>query len=224
VKKPASRKATSRVGRKRSVVVIELSAEFERRVPDRPHLYVAATSQDPGSLLADLSEGRGPRWISGRVRALRPDLVLNYKPTTSSVAIQRRLNETRSRLSKLGFAVNGDARVWSIYVLDINADAPPALLDRGRLNKVIYVGQTSKDVTTRVLEHQGLALSKKRKYLGAPSTKGRSPRLNTKLTPTELYFTEGDAKKAEAECARKLKRAGYRVLGDGLTDIDKQSK
>jgi hypothetical protein len=176
-------------------------------------VYITATSKDPNSLLSELAEGKGPRWISGRVKTIRPDLVLKYQPTSSSDAIKRRLIETRRRLSSLGFAVNGDACVWRLYVLDVNPDTSPVLLERGKLNKVIYVGQTSKDVSTRVLEHQGLALSKKKKFLGAPSIRGRSPRLNSELTPPELYFSEGDAKKAEAKYSKNLKMLAIEYLG-----------
>jgi hypothetical protein len=151
-------------------------------------------------------------------------LVYNYKPSRSAKAIARRLDETKTRLARLGHAINGVESVWSLYVLDVNADIEPSLKNRGKRNHVVYVGQTSKSIEIRLKEHRGELSGKNNKYLGAPSIKGRDPKLNHRLTPKKKLFTEEDAILHEAKLAHKLKAAEYRVLGDGLTDPAKRTR
>jgi hypothetical protein len=217
-RKQAGRKHSRATGnqRRRHVVVIELDHKMKVREPGKPHLYVTSTMRRPQDLLDRLQRGKRPSWMKGELVRLRQDLIFDYRPTTSKKVIDRRLEETKLRVARMGYAVNGDANVWSVYVLDVDPDAGQPLLERGRLNRVIYVGQTSKDVDTRLKEHRGESVGRKGQYLGAPSVKGRRPRLNRELAPKRQVFTKEDAIKLESKHALKLAKKGYRVLGDGV--------
>ena len=201
-----------------SVIIVELDGPNNRRKPGKPHLHITSTSLQPEKFFENLVDRYSNLTLPGKPMRLRLDLVGNYKSSRSKDAIKRRMEETTLRLSRLGHAINGDDSVWSIYVLNVNPDLPTPLLDRGKRNHVVYVGQTSKDIKVRELEHRGESFGKSGKYLGAPSTKGRNPRLNLELTPIKKFYNEPDAKKFESIFAHYLKRKGYRVLGDGLTD------
>ena len=203
-----------------AVIVVELDAPNNLRKPGKPHLHITSTSLQPEKFFENLVDRYPKLKLPGKPMRLRLDLVGNYKPSRSKDVIKRRIEETTLRLSRLGHAINGDDSVWSVYVLDVNPDLPTPLplLDRGKRNHVVYVGQTSKDIKVRELEHRGESFGKSGKYLGAPSTKGRNPRLNLELTPDRKFYNEPDAKKFESTLAHYLKRKEYRVLGDGLTD------
>lgn len=209
---------------KRQVVVVELDVASTTRNPQKPHLYVVSTAKTPEKFFESLIAEGAPSWLPGKPVRLRQNLVLNYKPSRSAKAIDRRLVETKTRLARLGHAINGVESVWSLYVLDVNPDVEPPLKNRGKRNHVVYVGQTSKPIDIRLKEHRGDQCGKNNKYLGAPSVRGRDPRLNRRLTPKKKLFTEKDAIKHEAKLAHKLKAAEYRVLGDGLTDPSKRTR
>jgi hypothetical protein len=200
-----------------NIVVIEL-AEGERRIPHLPHLYVVRTQRTPEAVLTSLQEGKGPKWITGNARGLRTDLIPRYKPTRKLEVAEERVKRLKADLARQGFAINGDAKIWRIYVLDVDADVPPPIpiKSRGKLGKVVYVGQTSLTLSKREARHRG-APTKAGRYIGGRKSRGRNPKLNTALTPDKQLFTEADAKKFESQTAHKLKRLGYRVLGDGLT-------
>ena len=205
-----------------NIVVIELTGGA-RRVPDRPHLYVLRTQRSPEAVLKTVQDGNGPKWITGTAKAFRSDLVPRYKPTKKLKVAEERVKRLKTDLARQGFAINGDSKTWRVYVLDIDADVPPPMKNRGRLGKVVYVGQTSLTLSAREARHRG-APSKSGRYIGGRKSKGRILRLNSELTPAKRMFTETDAKKFESLTAHKLKMLGYRVLGDGLTDPTKRRR
>ena len=202
-------------------MVIELT-EGARRVPDRPHLYVLRTQRTPEAVLKTVQDGNGPKWITGTAKALRSDLVPRCKPTKKLKVAEESVRRLKTDLARQGFAINGDSKTWHVYVLDIDVDVPPPIINRGKKNHVVYVGQTSKKIETRLKEHRGEALGKSGKYLGSRRTKGRNPRINRSLTPKKTCFTRVEAEKFEAQYSHKLKKAGYRVLGDGLANPTKK--
>lgn len=206
-----------------NLVVIELT-EGERRVPDRPHLYVLRTQRTPEAVLNTVKEGNGPKWIVGTAKKLRSDLIPKYRTTRKLKVAELRVRRLKVDLAQRGFAINGDAKTWRVYVLDVDADITPSIRNRGRKNHVVYVGQTSKKIETRLREHRGEAFGNSGKYLGSRRTKGRNPRINKSLTPKKKCFTQLDAEKFEVEYSHKLEKAGYRVLGDGLTDPKKKTR
>ncbi len=199
-------------------MVVELDSQGK---DDKPFIYVTSSSLSPEKFLESLLTRQDELSMPGRPLGLRQELVLGYKPSRSKSAIQRRLKETKQRLDKLGFEV---FPYWRIYVLDVDPDKPEPLLDRGKRNHVVYVGQTSKTIEMRRLEHQGLRRGKDGRYLGGPSIEGRSPKLNTGLTPEDRVFSLEDALAFETKYSMKLKDLEYRVLGDGLTDADKKRR
>jgi len=81
----------------------------------------------------------------------------------------------------------------------------------------------SQTLAEREARHQG-ALTKAGRYIGGRKTRGRNPKINTVLTPDKQLFTEAAAKEYETKYSKKLERAGYRVLGDGLTDPAKRRR
>lgn len=197
-------------------MVVELDAQ---RDGEKPCLYVTPSSQAPEKFFESLLLREAELSLPGSPKRLVQELVLSYKPSRSKEAIQRRLKETKERLDKLGYHVFPH---WRVYVLDVDPENPEPLLDRGKRNHVVYVGQTSKTIEARLLEHQGVRRGKDGRYLGGPSIEGRRPQLNTDLTPEERVFSKEDALAFETERSKKLKDAGYRVLGDGLTDPSKR--
>ena len=203
---------------KHSIMVVELDSQRDSK---KTRLYVTSSSQSPEKFIERLIAKQDELNLPGKPVGLRQELVLGYKPSRSKSAIQRRLKETKQRLDKLGFEV---FPYWRIYVLDVDPDKPEPLLDRGKRNHVVYVGQTSKTIEMRLFEHQGLRRGKDGRYLGAPSIEGRSPQLNTDLTPEDRVFSLEDALAFETEYSMKLKDLEFRVLGDGLTDPDKKRK
>ena len=197
---------------KHSIMVVELDSQREN---EKASLYVTSSSQSPEKFIERLIAQQDELSLPGRPIGLRQELVPGYRPSRSKNAIQRRLTETRERLHQLGFDVFPR---WRIYVLDVDPDKPHSLLDRGMRNQVVYVGQTSREIETRLLEHQGLLRGDDGRYLGGPSIEGRSPVVNWRLTLEELLFSRENALILEADYAARLKDDGYRVLGDGLTN------
>lgn len=195
-----------------NLVVIELSGE-QRRIPSKPHLYVARTQRNPEAVLQSLQEGKGPKWVQGRAKTLRPDLIPRYKPTRKKEIADVRLKNLKIDLARKGYAINGDTKTWRIYVLDVDADVSPPIKKRGKLNKVVYVGQTSSPLNVRIEQHRGVT-AKSGRYIGSRKVKGRNPTLNRRLTPAKVLHTETDAIAFETSTHKKLEKRGYRVLGD----------
>jgi hypothetical protein len=206
---------------KHSIIVVELDNYDDRENFNQPSIFVTSSSQSPKEFFEVLLSRQAELNLPGKPVRLLQELVLEYKPSRSKAAIARRLKETKKRLDKLGYKV---FRHWRVYVLDVDPDHPEPFLDRGARNHVVYVGQTSNDIAIRLLQHKGERRGKEGQYLGAPTIAGRSPRINKELTPTRLVFCYQDALDFEAEYSQKLKNAGYRVLGDGLTGPAKKQK
>ena len=196
-----------------NLLVIELK-ELKGRKPEKPHLYIALTSLNIDTAFQRLNDGKGPTWLHGKIVKLRYDLIPNYRETLKRDVAEERLEKLKVDLSRQGFGVNGDSKVWVVYVLDVDPDTEPRILDRGKNGKVIYVGQTSSTRELRAEQHAGRAPSKSGKHIGAPSTKGRNPVLNLRLSPKKEMYTEVDAIAFESATHKRLVELGYRVLGD----------
>lgn len=196
-----------------NLVVVELAGQ-KRRVLDRPHLYVYRTQKTVKESYVQLVNGEGPSWISGSVLKLRLDLVPRYKQTFKLKIARERLSRLKIDLARKGFAINCDASTWRVYVLDIDPNVSPAIKNRGKRGKVIYVGQTSTTIERRLAQHQGRILSKAGKFIGSPKVRGRNPTLNTRLSPKKVLFTKDDALAFETKVHQKFEDLGYRVLGD----------
>lgn len=198
---------------KHNLVVVEVAGQ-KRRVLDKPHLYVFRTQRSVRDSFARLNSGGGPSWVSGSELKLRLDLVPKYEPTSKLKVAKERLERLKIDLARRGFAINRDASTWRVYVLDIDPNVAPAIGNRGKLGKVIYVGQTSATVERRLAQHQGRVLSKSGKFIGSPKVRNRNPLLNTRLSPKRVLFTKADALAFETKVHQRLEFLGYRVLGD----------
>ena len=196
-----------------NLVVVELAGQ-KRRVLDRPHLYVYRTQKTVKESYVQLVNGDGPSWVSSSVLKLRLDLVPRYKQTFKLKIARERLSRLKIDLARKGFAINCDASTWRVYVLDIDPNVSPAIKNRGKRGKVIYVGQTSTTIERRLAQHQGRILSKAGKFIGSPKVRGRNPTLNTRLSPKKVLFTKDDALAFETKVHQKFEDLGYRVLGD----------
>ena len=196
-----------------NLLVVELK-ELKGRKPPKPHLYIALTSSNIDIAFQRLNDGKGPNWLHGKIAKLRYDLIPNYRETRKRDVAEERLGKLKVDLSRQGFGVNGDSRAWVVYVLDVDPDTEPRILDRGKKGKVVYVGQTSSTRELRAEQHAGRVLSKSGKHIGAPSIKGRNPVLNLRLSPTKKMYTEVDAIAFESATHKRLVDLGYRVLGD----------
>ena len=195
-----------------NLFVVELK-ELKGRSADKPHLYVTLTSSTTKLAFRRLLEGKGPTWVQGKVEKLRTDLIPNYRETNDREIAEKRLAKLKIDLSKQGFGVNGDSTVWVVYVLDIDPNIEPKILDLGKKGKAIYVGQTSTTRELRAEQHAGKP-SKSGKHIGSRKTKGRNPVLNLHLSPTKEMYTKEDALAFETETHKRLEEMGYRVLGD----------
>jgi hypothetical protein len=196
-----------------NLFVVELK-ELKGRSADKLHLYVTLTSSNTELAFLRLLEGKGPNWLQGKVEKLRTDLVPSYRETNDREIAEKRLGKLKIDLSKQGFGVNGDSTVWVVYVLDIDPNVEPKILDLGRTGKAIYVGQTSTTRELRVEQHAGRLLSKAGKHIGSRKTKGRNPVLNLDLSPIKEMYTKEDALAFETETHKRLEEMGYRVFGD----------
>ena len=207
-----NQKAQKSKGTPYNLFVVELK-ELKGRSADKPHLYVTLTSSTTKLAFRRLLEGKGPTWVQGKVEKLRTDLIPNYRETNNREVAEKRLGKLKIDLSKQGFGVNGDSTVWVVYVLDIDPNIEPKILDLGKKGKAIYVGQTSTTRELRAEQHAGKP-SKSGKHIGSRKTKGRNPVLNLHLSPTKEMYTKEDARAFETETHKRLEEMGYRVLGD----------
>ena len=203
------------------IVVMELSPSVQMPKSSKGLVHIISTSKDPEEYLAAAQDDFAKSELSGRPIRLRQDLVSNHKPSRRRLTVERRLVETRRRLDALGYVVTPR---WCVYVLDVDPDNPTRIVDRGKKNHVVYVGQTSKEIETRLKEHRGEAFGKSGRYLGSRRTKGRNPTINKSLTPKKKCFSQLEGERFEVEYSHKLQKAGYRVLGDGLADPAKKRR
>jgi hypothetical protein len=206
-------KSTHAKPAKHNLVVVEVAGQ-KRRVRDKPHLFVFRTQRGVRDSFARLKNGEGPSWVSSLDLKLRLDLVPKYKPTSKFKVAKERLERLKIDLARKGFAINRDVSTWRVYVLDIDPDVAPAIGNRGKLGKVIYVGQTSAAVERRLAQHQGQILSKSGKFIGSSKVRNRNPTLNRRLSPKKVLFTKNDALAFETRVHQKFEDLGYRVLGD----------
>ena len=215
-----SRNSKSKLRAAQLVVALELESPNPTSPPKRETIFISSTSMEPEEFLTAMQKKFPNSSLPGKPIRTRQELVNNYRPSKSKIAVERRRKETSERLNKLGYEVYPQ---WRVYVLDVDPDNPKPIpaKHRGKRNHVVYVGQTSNDIFTRLKQHQG-ELGKDGRYLGARDTKGRSPRINWDLTPDVRLFSKQDAEKFERDYSLKLKHDEYGVLGDALTDPAKK--
>lgn len=131
------------------VYVIELDdGAGPRRRADRPNLHVGITSMDPADKFKQIKQSSNRNHLRGHLIRLRTDLARSYQPTTE-VDARRQRRKLSAKLLRQGYTVNGDRRVWQLYVIELAGPRSTANTDRARL----FVGETSKSPAERLQEH-----------------------------------------------------------------------
>ncbi|MEN6560577.1 MAG: GIY-YIG nuclease family protein [Acidobacteriota bacterium] len=187
------------------VLVVELDDVVPRRDRGKPNLYVAITTQEPANRFAALLKGKGPDWLRDHLIALRDDL------TSGPFLLREEADEEKRAAIKClkaeGFTVNRDAKVWTVYVIDLD---PKGCKDPGK--GFVYVGETSKTPEERFQEHRK-GKRNRRGPLFSPVVRKFGRRLRLDLAPETRYYDQAASKAAEKRWAAKLREMGYKVSG-----------
>ena len=193
--------------RRYEIAVIELCDLSPRIVATLPHLYVGLTLIPPERLAKGLNDGRyRPQWAHGQVVRTRQDLT----PTGDFLrpdAVRVR-NTAIRKLRTEGYTVNRITTAYRTYVINLVDPDRPDLTGR-----FVYVGQTSKDVETRLAEHLTDARRSSGQRLASSVVHRFGVGLNMKLMNSAIYTTQKDAIAAEKRLAERLTEKGYIVKG-----------
>ena len=188
------------------VVVFELNDVVPRRDLRRPNLYVGKSTRTSHRQLEFEAVRSKPQWYSHEIVTARDDLA----PRThfrSSEAAARATKNVIGRLKSLGYTVNRDVTVWSLYVVELDKAASN---DCGR--GCVYVGETTLSPEERFAQHREGARNAKGP-LFARTVHRHGLRLRPDLAPRRKYFDRSAARRAEAALAERLKERGYVVRG-----------
>ena len=193
--------------RRYQLAVIELTDVGPRVDSTLPHLYVGLTLIAPDRLAMGLANGRyRPKWAHGNVVGPREDLT----PTgdflrPEAVRIRDRLIQ---RLCSEGYTVNRNTTAYRTYVINLVDPDRPELTGR-----FVYVGQTSKDAETRLVEHLTDARRASGQRLASSVVTRYGVDLNKRLMNSKIYTTQKAAIAAEKRLAERLTKKGYTVKG-----------
>jgi hypothetical protein len=193
------------------LMVVELNdGAGPRRRPDRPNLYLGVTKGDPQERFERIqTASKRHQVIRDHGIRLRADLTRNYSPTTEADA-RRQKGKLAHKLMRQGFTVNGDTRVWRLYVIELDDGVGPRASAR---HPWVYVGETSIPIEERFEQHR-LGVRNRRGPLFARAVRDHAVRLRPDLFEHEpLHFTAADSKVAEALLAARLEAAGFSVKG-----------
>lgn len=192
------------------VYVVELDDESgPRRRADRPNLHVGITTMEPTEKLAQIERSsKRHRQIRSHVVRLRADLTRSYKATTELDA-RRQKRKLAIKLMRQGYTVNGDRRVWQLYVIELGGE--PSSTNRALPR--VYVGETSKSPEERLEQHlSGARNGKGRLYSSVVNRDGLRLRPDLVLLPA-VHYTQEDSRRAEDNLATLLRERGYEVKG-----------
>jgi len=204
--------------------VVELDKTLPRREPSKPHVYVGISVEDPETRFARLASGKVNSQFSGHFVRLRPDLnPLNREPLSAD-EVQGEAKSLKEGLARAGHAVNGNAKVWNCYVVDL--EPPTGMTDFGK--GYVYVGQSQWSPEERFAIHKGERLLNSKHDLRSRIVHRRGIALNKKLmsslSPAGPFFTQKDALHAERQWALELDRRGYRVEAGDATPARMKQK
>ena len=189
-----------------SLLVVELDDVVARRDPAKPNLYVARTVVEPEKRFDTIRKSKKKHWYSSHAVRLRKDLAPSrrYDSQEKAKAAYTRLVK---KLTKAGFTVNRDTRVWTVYVIELDSSG---VSHPGK--GYVYVGETSKTPEARFREHTEGARNKRGRLFSSDVHKhGRV--LRPDLAPNCLYFDQESSKRAEKQHAAFLREKGYNVAG-----------
>ena len=186
--------------------VVELSDICKRRDPSKPNLLVARTQMALGTRFEFLQRTRKREWFSDHIHRLRIDLSGDEEFSDASRS-RDALRLLVDNLSRQGYTVNRDTRVWQVYVVELD---PRDVKNPGL--GYVYVGETCKAPEVRLQEH--LTMKRNRRgRLFSPVVAKYGIRLRAELAPTERYFCSEASKAAEIKWAEHLRELGYVVEG-----------
>lgn len=189
------------------VIVVELDDVIPRRHPDLPNVYVGSTTSPIDHRFQFLLRGKGPGWIQGHIRSLRPDLSVETRDVSPAEARSLRQGIVKT-LKSQGYTVNRDSYIWCVYVIDLD---PAAAKNPGR--GVVYVGETCRTPEERFQQHMNPVPTAKGRRLHSAVVTRHGQRLRMDLAPGTPFFDAASAKRAEAEWADHLRSLGYIVKG-----------
>jgi hypothetical protein len=193
--------------------VAELSDEAAPLVhPEKPNLYVGVTIEDPERKFARLRRALRPEHPVAQYGVkLRPEFYEHLPVYADGAAAAAAEKELVQGLRREGFILNRVGYQYRVYVILLRDEVGP----RKCADKPwIYVGQTSKDVKKRFIEHIEGAHNRK----GHPLYSRVVYKYGVKLMP-ELYesipyvYTLEDAKRQEKEAAERFELQGFSVKG-----------
>lgn len=201
--------------RQRHVVVVEVdtqaipAAEEYRLAHGRPVLWIGCTGKNRDQYVQELVDGEaGPRSL--RVPgALSPrrDLYECYAAFTAD-SWERRRPALLRRLYAAGHGVHRRQQ-YRVYVGELERTAP------GR--RRLYVGQTSKRVAARWLEHRNGARTEGGRRLASRVVEQHGGQLLPELYEhLAVLPTKSGSLEQERQVAHALSLAGYDVEGDGI--------
>jgi len=188
------------------LMVIELDDVVPCRHPQMPNLYVGKTLSPPDERFALIQRSRKKYWYTDHLKQLRRDLA-PAENFASEEEARRRCSELIRKLASDGYTVNRDARVWNVYVIELD---PSAVDDPGKGH--VYVGETSRTPEERFEQHRTGARNQ-RGPLFSTVVRRHGIRLRPDLAPQERYFDSVSAKRAEKNHFEFLKSMGFIVKG-----------
>ena len=140
---------------------------------------------------------------------LRTDLTKNYAPTTEMDA-RRQKRKLIKKLNNQAYTVNGDSRMWHVYVIELDDRVGPRVDDAFSW---IYVGETSIDPEDRFEQHKSGARNRRGPLFSrVVHDHGVDLRRDLYEHLPPLY-TAARAKDAERKLAERLATLGYSVRG-----------
>lgn len=188
------------------ISVIELDDVVARRHPQRPNLFVGRTLTPPENRLEVERRRKHPRWYSHAIVRARPDLAPDRRYSSLESAT-RACEKVVALLTREGYTVNRDTRVWTVYVVELDK---AAISSPGK--GFVYVGETSLNPEKRFKQHKEGARNK-RGPLYSRVVHKHGIRLRPDLAPRRKFYDQASAKKAERQHFELLKSKGYAVRG-----------
>ncbi len=153
-----------------------------------------------------LFNGRGPKWLAGKINSLRDDLSSEF--FTAEYEYARFFKSAAiADLRSAGYTVNRNTDIWTVYVIELD---PSAISESGA--GFMYVGETKKLPEQRFAEHINRTVNgKTRLFSNVVAKHGKHLRMD--LAPKDRFFDKQSSKKAESEWAEHLRTLGYAVKG-----------
>lgn len=190
------------------IEVVEIDDDGGRKIRRRhrflPSLHVGITTVEPGPKL----QARWKRKMNkkpGTWIGLRPDLMDEIEFDDRSAAESHKKTMVAT-LSAMGYTVNGDHTVYSVYVIELDHSHLPDCTG------YFYVGQTAKSPVERVIEHRdGKRTGNRRLYSKEAHLHFKKWRPDLGLS-TKHYSREA-ALQAESHWRLFLEQRGYQVVG-----------